>query len=440
MKRKHRLQRLTNDLRDAQLNEKIFAQPDESLFVEDRGDKIEELRQRKRARASSSTSATANKDDASDDGKDRPLALNEQKYINRLRERMATGEPTTVSTTTTTTNRSASKLRDFWSSGEAGLPPLPPLGQKQLKGLAHDAVNDWSVGAIAFASERKSRAIHARRPLSGAVIPAVIPGASYNPSAQDHVVALSRLGKSVMSIGKAVEQQERDAEALKEAARRGALRISTSEAGREGAQEEDDSDDDDDDEEHREAMRKAKATPFKTKKERLRKLRALRQIAASARRKRENLRRDDVQGARKIAKQIDAEDKAREEKSKERAERRARAAERVVSDPSLVPPPLINGRRRRLHTVATANRDVIPPEQLPERMSAIPAMAGSAALDAYSHILSRNLAEVGDPARRLGAKKKAWTKTRGAKFDVDKAKDNVAEPRFAPPKWAKAVV
>ena len=54
------------------------------------------------------------------------------------------------------------ELKDYWATGEAGLPPLPHLGALQLKRMPKEAINEWTVKDIPRISIKKNLKIHSK--------------------------------------------------------------------------------------------------------------------------------------------------------------------------------------------------------------------------------------------------------------------------------------
>jgi len=312
-------------------------------------------------------------------------------------------------------------LKDFWAAGEGGLPPPTALAEKELRGKnPAEVLNEWNIGSTSRISTRKTRTIHEKnvKQKSHAMVP--LAGVSYNPAAEDHMSALIKLHEIQTKRSKPAEERK----AFKDRVEKLQAEVRAREAA---AQIKDDDDADHEDEESSEdelhfpqhSERRTTAQRNREKKQRMLQ-------NEKERRDREKKLLSDLSKIKTIAKEVEAEEKQREERIQKRKE-----AHENREEPPLVK---INGKKVPVERLLGQHPvpEVLAPSQLPDKMRRIPGVGG-AIEEHYLKLRMQNVVESGAPKAR-GRKESKLKKVRKVdKFDLDKMAQRVAQPRFKVP-------
>lgn len=375
-----------------------------------------------------------------------PASKSVQKQVQRAAQSLApsssddaaaAGKAVAETATEIRTAYAKAELYDFWSAGEAGLPPLTRLAKTDLNGRAPEmVVNEWNIGSFDRMSATRAQRVHqanrkikqTRSELHQGLF-RDLQGQSYNPAAGVHADALVRLSK-LQDVKDRPELERRMENDRVELLRQQMLMDNESrpdvhsddegEGGEDGEEEDGD-----------EQGRQRPLLVRKTKQQRRKEIKAHNLETEVAAKKHQKQLDHFVHRASTIKKNIDKQDDEAEARAIEVAGQSKKRE--MVS---------LNGKRVKYDSLLIGTKtskqvvlpQILPPSQLPKSMRVIPGVGG-ALEDQFLKLRAKNVVEINESRRQ--ASKPLRSKPRNTdKFDLNKHR--VAEPRFKLPSKLRA--
>lgn len=318
-----------------------------------------------------------------------------------------------------------SEVYDFWSTGEAGLPPLSERSKREMAGRdPNQVVNEWNIGSMERVSVKRAQRVHyfndklkAERTKAASGLLADLTGKSYNPDAVEHAEMLTRLSRLQDVKERPALQRKMENDRVEQLRTKMILDAESKQDVDSNDEEEEDRDEED---------RDRPLLVRKTKQQRRSESRVRNHEAKKEALKQQKMLDHLLHTTAKIKKDLDKQD---EEAKKLEESAVPRKPKETVS---------LNGKRVKYDNLLLGTRmanqvilpQILPPSQLPDKMRVIPGVGG-ALEEQFLKLRATNVVEVNE-GRKKKSRAALKPKVRKTdKFDLDKRK--VAEPRFTLP-------
>lgn len=307
------------------------------------------------------------------------------------------------------------KIEDGW--GVVGEAPTVKLDRTQakLRDVWGDAKDEK------YISERKVKQLYERNKKRKSAFPLVSKGTSYNPSAGEHAEALMELAGIQRRRKQKVDDKKRIQNEINGRTSLKAMK----KAGNVQTPEEPENDEHDDslpDKVHFPQTNERKTTAQRNKEKLLKREQGIRLTEVK-----EKKLLAEVTDVKKFSKELVKEAKVREDNLKVKKDMKRKREDRTRVR--------VNGRDINPEDFmgAIPLPEVLPPSQLPDKMSTIPGMGGVIESE-FLRLQSQGVVETGKHQLRGQKKKPKRVRIRNkTKFDLETAKSRIAQPRFKMP-------